>query len=461
MQFFGSNIKKQMHELEQKFSQALQTSEDWERFARQVYKYVQSRVHVPTYERFEDYIKYAYSYNSTVYALINRRSSVAKSFQWLVYSVKNSQKLRQYKSLGRQEFNLKTAIQFKSESLEEVSGTPLNDLLESPNPYESWASLIENLMIYRDTTGNSYLYKVRNPVTNKTTSLHILPGDKTKIVGGTYLDPVLGYRLDEVTQDILPRESVIHWKYPNPNWSPDGRSLYGMPPLKSAARVIAGDNAAIDAQLYAFINEGVKGVLTGTQHTEIDFTKEQGEQLQKNFSKHKGPKAKNDIAFNRAPLSWVKIGETPVDLGALQARAMNKEDLCAIFRVHPALLSADAATLNNITTAVKALVTQSVIPDINDLRDLLNDQLVKDFGPGYYIDYDLMAIPELQEDLEKLSRTLAGMDWISDNEKRAATQYDAHDPSTVTNPADKLYKNTGQVPIGEDFDTGFGNIPEV
>ncbi|TVR42805.1 MAG: phage portal protein [Cryomorphaceae bacterium] len=457
MQFFASNIKKELADMQQKFDAAMQNNQDWERFAKQFYKYLQSRIHVPTYERFEDYIKYAYSYNSTVYSIINRRASVAKSLQWLVYRVKNKQKQRQYKALGTKDFNLKTAIELKNSGLEEVEGTELNELLENPNAYESWAAIIETMMIYRDTTGNSYLYMVFNPATRKPIGLHILPGDKTRIVGGTYLEPILGYRLDEVTQEILPKENILHWKYPNPQWTPDGRSLYGMPPLKAAARVIAGDNAAVDAQLHAFINEGVKGIITGTQHTDIDFTQEQGERLKKSWEKNKGPKAKNDVAFNRAPLNWLKIGETPVDLGALQARSMNKEDICAIFRVHPALISNEASTLNNMDNAIKSLVTQSVIPDVNDFRDLLNSQFTYHFGEEYYIDYDLMAIPELQEDLEKLSRTLQGMDWVTANEKRTATQYDRYEDMA----ADRLYQNTGQIPLGMDFDTSFDNIPEL
>ena len=447
----------ELSQLKQKFDAALRNNEDWQRYAMQMYKYLNSRIAVPTYERFEDYIRFAYAGNPTVYSVITRRAVAAKSLQWLVYRVKNTAKLRQYKSLSRKDLNIGQAMQIKAESLEEVQGTELNNLLENPNTYQSWAAIIESLMVYRDSTGNSYLYKVRNPVTGKPISLHLLPGDKTKIIGGTYLNPIAGYRLDEVTTETLDPATVIHWKYPNPQWDQHGRSLYGMPPLKAAAKVINADNTAIEAQMHAFMNEGVKGILTGTQHTDIEFDEPQAKQLRDNFKKNKGPKAKNDITFNRAPLNYVKIGETPVDLGALEARGLNKEDICNIFRVHPSLLSQDAATENNMSNAIKSLVTQSVLPDINDLRELLNSHLAADFGPEWYIDYDLMAIPELQEDLEKLSRTLQGMDWITDNEKRSATQYDRYDDTA----ADMLYKNTGVMPIGMDFDTGFDNIPNI
>ena len=68
-----------------------------------------------------------------------------------------------------------------------------------------------------------------------------------------------------------------------------------------------------------------------------------------------------------------------------------------------------------------------------------------------------MAIPELQEDLQKLAQTLDVMDWITDNEKRAATSYDSYDDPA----ADKLYKDAGKIPLGMDFDTGFDSIPNI
>ena len=456
MQFFGNNTKKEIVELQQKYDEVLRNNQDWEAYAKQVYKYLQNRIYIPNYNSFTDYIRFAYAINPAIYTAVNRRSSVAKSLQWIVYRVKNQQKHRQYKTLGLKEFNLKHALQLKGQSLEEIDGSPLNELLDHPNKYQSFAQIVESLMIYRDVTGNCYLYKVKNPATKQPLSLHILPGDKTKIVAGTYLEPIKGYRLDEITTDILPPENIIHWKYPNPEWNPDGSHLYGMPPLKALIGVIKADNAAILSQMYAFQNEGVKGVLTGTKDDNIEFNRDQAQLLIEKFEKNYGPKNRGKVTFNRAPLSYVKIGETPVDTGSMDARRLNKEDIANVFKIHPALITSDASTLDNMTNAIKSLVTQSVLPDINDFRELLNSQLVSDFGEGYYIDYDLMAIPELQEDLEKLARTLSTMDWVTLNEKRTATQYDKYPDAA----ADMIYQNMGQMPLGTDFDTGFDNIPE-
>ena len=163
-----------------------------------------------------------------------------------------------------------------------------------------------------------------------------------------------------------------------------------------------------------------------------------------------------NIAFNRSPLEYLKIGETPVDLGVLASRKYNKEMFCNIFRIHPSMLSSDASTLNNMTEGRKALMTMSVMPDMDSLRDNLNNMIQGSFGDEWYIDYDIMAISELQDDIEKLGRTLAGMSWITDNEKRAATQYDDY-----AHPlADVLWTDMSKLPMGTTLDSGFDTIDE-
>jgi hypothetical protein len=141
----------------------------------------------------------------------------------------------------------------------------------------------------------------------------------------------------------------------------------------------------------------------------------------------------------------------------LESQKYYKEVLCNIFRIHPALLSSDASTLDNMKEARKALMTMSVMPDMDDLRDNLNNLIERYYGEGYYVDYDIMAIEELQDDLEKLSRTLAGMDWITIDEKRNATNYDEYDPDPG-NPAKLLYTDMSKIPLGYGMDSGFDSI---
>jgi hypothetical protein len=133
---------------------------------------------------------------------------------------------------------------------------------------------------------------------------------------------------------------------------------------------------------------------------------------------------------------------------------MNREILCNIFRIHPSLLSTDASTLDNFKEARKALITTSVLPDLDSLKDHFNYRVASTYGPEYYIDYDLMAISEIQDDLHTLAQTLKTMDWVTLNEKREATQYDRYEDEA----ADKIYQAMGLQELGSEFDTGFDEI---
>jgi HK97 family phage portal protein len=445
MKIFGYELKKTTPPV---------NNEEYQRYMYLMHEFVNGKQPIPIGLTLTEFITKGYAYNPMVYSVVNLRSNAAKGIPWLVYKVKNKNKLKAYNS--QKPVDLRAKMILKDGALQEVEGTSLNKLLEHPNPNQSWQDIIEAQFIYRDVVGNAYFFMPTNPNTKKVTHIYTMPADKVKILAGTWLDPVQGYLMQDIRNESIAPENVAHWKYFNPIWQADGRYLYGMPPLVAAAMVVTQENMAMVAQTAAFMNEGLKGIITGTEQTGIEFTKEQAAAMQEKFQKSTGFMNKGKLQFNRAPLNFVKIGETPVDLGILEARRFNKELLCNLYRIHPALLSTDASTLNNMTEARKALLTMSVLPDMDNLRSIINNKIAITHGEEYYVDYDFMAISELQDDIHKLSQTLAGMDWITDNEKRVATQYDNYpDPG-----ADTLYKPMGLMPIGAEFDTGFDRIDQ-
>jgi HK97 family phage portal protein len=452
------NIFQRIFLKEKKDATILLTNEDWKIISSMLLKYVNRDQNINTIVNKTDYITKAYLYNATIFAIISLRANAAKGVPWLVYKVKNSQKLREYRNITRKDMDLHKTLVLKEQSLEEVEKGPINDLLKHPNPYMKFADLMEGMFIYRDVTGDAYMFHVDNDSTKEILQLHLLPADKTKIVGGVFLDPIAGYRVDSVFDSPLLPEKVLHWKYFNPLWDADGRQLYGISPLVSATRMINADNEGINNEASSFANEGVKGILTGTESTEIEWTKEQADLLIKKLKKatDRAKAGEGNIAFNRAPMNYLKIGETPVNLGVLDSRKYNKEIFCNVFRIHPALLSSDASTLNNLKEARKSLMTLSVMPDLDSFREGFNDMIQKSFGEEWFVDYDIMAISELQDDIEKIAKTYQSMDWVTINEKRAATNYDAYKDVN----ADILMTDMGKVPLGYGMDSGFERIDE-
>jgi HK97 family phage portal protein len=451
MKIFGYQIKRQEKEAEY-----IIRDDDFDTFAEMMRQYIIRGQVIPIDDTPTAYITQAFMRNPVVYALIMLRANAAKSIPWIVYKVKNQRKLKEYKTYQHPNGDLGRLLTLKNEALEEVNSGELYDLMRNPNGTMSFADLIESMFVYRDVTGNAYFFIAENPGTKKPVGLFPAPADKVKIIAGTFTRPIQSYTIELLSRQELPPEKVLHWKYMNPRWLPDGRDLYGMSPLRPAAAIIAQDNLAIDGQSAAFLNEGVKGIITGTEQTAIDFTPEQAAAIRDKWEKSSGFRNRGKVQFNRAPLNWLKIGESPVDLGTLEARKANRDALCNIFRIHPALMGADASTLDNLKIARQMLFTTSVLPDMDSFKNHFNEKVVARFGPEYWVDYDLMAIKELQEDLGRVAEMLQKMDWITDNEKRAATQYETFPDAA----ADQLYKPAGLVPLGMDFDTGFERIDE-
>jgi hypothetical protein len=73
--------------------------------------------------------------------------------------------------------------------------------------------------------------------------------------------------------------------------------------------------------------------------------------------------------------------------------------------------------------AKKALYQNAVIPELVKLRDELNRWLVPMYGDNLYLDFDFTAVPELQEENDKVVQQLSSAWWITPNEKRAVMNY--------------------------------------
>jgi hypothetical protein len=104
------------------------------------------------------------------------------------------------------------------------------------------------------------------------------------------------------------------------------------------------------------------------------------------------------------------------------------------------------------------MITTGVLPRMNIFRDKINKWWFSQYDGGkYFVDYDLMSITELQDDLNKVADMLSRMDWVTDNEKRTATNYDTYEHPL----ADTLFVSPNRIPItAAMYDTGFDNIDD-
>jgi HK97 family phage portal protein len=400
-----------------------------------------------------DYAKFVQDYdnNSEVYSIIKRISKTISTVPFYVYKVKSKKELNTYKAMmanASSGADIAKAELVRVKAVDEIADSPLNKLLERPNPYQSLSELLENIVGYKLITGNSYIWA--NRLSNgKVAELVVLPSQYVAIISDGTINGVEGYSFTLVGWDQLAANDVIHLKYFNPYFNTNGQQLYGLSPLQAAYRTVQRSNDAKDTSVGMLQNQGPKGILYADESN--DFGPEQAGKLKEDFYNQYGTKNKivqnaGQILIAGAKLGWVNMGLSPVDLQLLESEKITLRELCNVYGVNSALFNdPDNKTYNNMKEAKKEMLTQVILPELVLIRDAFNRFFEGEIGQGYYIDFDITVFPELQEDMKELSAILSQSWWITPNEKRQAMRYDTIQEDTMN----EIYIPAGYLPVAE------------
>jgi HK97 family phage portal protein len=385
----------------------------------------------------EAFVRDAYAYNPDVYSVVTAIARACAGVPWIVHKVTNRKAFSKYKRMPSEakQANLSRVILAKEQAMEEVDDShPLYDLLERPNPYQGGSEFREAVFGFKLITGNAYVHGVRienGRDAGKVAEMWTMPSQFIEIVASSNPETVIkGYRLtwyNGVDLATLPAEDVMHLKYFNPNYAWAGHHLYGMSPLQSARRVVTRSNEAYTANAKMLKNMSPPGILM-LDDPNVDFTPEQASQLERQWAGKIGPEKAGKMMVTAAKFNYVQLGLSPVDLNIIESQKMDLRDICNVYGVSSELFNdPDNKTNANKEQSRKALYYERVIPELDLLRDELNRWLLPAYnrdGEQYHIDYDLSAIPALQDDMEKQMAVLKESWWLTGNEKRTAQGYD-------------------------------------
>ena len=133
-------------------------------------------------ENDDTYINKGYRYNPTIYSIVNLISKTAQTIPFQIYEIKSENDLKRYKSLTSSDFS--TSALFKAERIQknalvELSDTELHELLERPNPSQSYISWIQEIIAYGKLTGiDTFMVLARkqeqtNPSSKNCTFCHL------------------------------------------------------------------------------------------------------------------------------------------------------------------------------------------------------------------------------------------------------------------------------------------------
>src|SRR5210317_1983276 len=412
-------------------------------------------------ENDDTYIRDGYRKNATIYSIVNIITNAATTIPFQVYEKVNENEVKRYKALtsGSVDANsIYKANLIRKNAMVELEGTELHKLLERPNAAQSYSSWISELIAFGKLTGNRYIYGIA-PETGinqgKYKELYVMPSQIMEIVSGGIMQPVQKYRIEYQGAYDIPAEDICHIKDFNPYYDGTGSHLYGQSPLRAGLRSLTTNNEAVQTGVKYLQNQTARGLLMSD---EGDINEVQAQQLKDKFRKQfQGSDNAGDVIITPKKLSWVNFGLNAADVSLIEQYNASIKDLCNIYAVPVQLLNnTESSTYNNMKEAKKALYQNCVIPELNKIRDELNRWLVPKFGDKLFIDFDYSAIPELQEENEKVVDQLSKAWWVTPNEKRRVMNYGVDEENVALDnyyiPANLLPIETNEMPIPDPID---------
>jgi len=156
-----------------------------------------------------------------------------------------------------------------------------------------------------------------------------------------------------------------------------------------------------------------------------NFSVEQAESIKRAVNEYiNGVDNKGRVAVLQTPWDYLNFGLSSVDMELMGTLKMSLQQWCRVFGLPQVLFDTDTTSYNNYQNALRDMMTNTIIPLCSTLRDELNRWLLPIYGEDVYIDFDITSIPEMQQDMERMTRVLRDANWLTMDEKRVAMNYE-------------------------------------
>jgi HK97 family phage portal protein len=406
----------------------------------------------------DTFVKEGYQSNAMVFSIIRKICDKDKLADLQILKPKTGSK--RFKSLKYSGNDL-TFAQYKTIKKKEMdfvnTSDPLVELMNKPNKKQNHSQFLNDISSWYRLLGEAFIYGVgpgessRNK--GKYTELYVLPANLVTIqYSGDFRDPILGYKLKIGEWNLtIPKEDVLHIKEFNPQWDLQGSQDRGQSRLLAGAKVLKTNNAGIQSKGKSNENMGAKGIVSpNVNNPELFLDPIQRENLDQNVEKRVNGKENRDkVVTSGLPLQYTQIGFSPQAMELINGLGYDDEKLCGLWGVNPVLFKPDA-THTNLREAQKSLVTDIVMPFLNEIELALSGWLNPKFGTNYVFDYDVSSYPELQPDVKMIMDAYGNSRTITKNELRVMLGWD----ELLLKGMDTVWVGQNEIPIEEAIESG-------
>jgi HK97 family phage portal protein len=339
--------------------------------------------------------------------------------------------------------------------VKEVTDSPVHELMNRPNGYQTWDEYRQLWELFYLVTGNAIQYAPRYKAGNNMgqlmkDGLTLLPTQYISIESGGWNMPIGQYLLNFDTSIPIDPVDVIHTRMPNLEYQ-GGSNFMGMSPLRVAANTILSQNYS-SAMVRDMMKRGFPpGILSNKTKT-TPVTPEESSALEKAWRRrHTNEGGKSGIpVFTAGDMTFTKIGSDNFrDLMILEMSQDGRRILCNLLHIPSEIFNDKASsTYNNMEQVDKRVYTKRLMQDDRRFLAAFNSNIARFYG-NYKLIPDYSDIPELQEDkaiIAAWGATAVQNGAITRNEFRGKLGFDARDeegmdmitvPSLIT-PIDDL-----------------------
>lgn len=287
---------------------------------------------------------------------------------------------------------------------------PLIDLLNRPNPLQSYTEFFSSLYGYLLLSGNSYVLKVGSD-RGAPKELHQLRPDRIQIKGsGNPIPEKYDYILQGKVQASyeVDQESGFSELKHIKLWNPLD-DYYGCSPLAAAAVEVDQHNMASKHNVNLLTNGArPSGAVIFKPKDEsgmsVNLTESQRQQLLTDLNnRFSGAGNAGRPLLLEGDFDWREMGLSPKDMDFLNLKHLSATDIAMCFGVPSQLVGVDAAqTYANVAEARLALYEETIIPHLHKIQSDLNEWLVPMFGDRLSLEFDIDEIPALSERRRKI-----------------------------------------------------------
>lgn len=310
-----------------------------------------------------DALELGYKANAAVFACISRRSEELAGAKWIAT--------------------------YKGEAQPE---SPLQRLIDNPNPDMAWSQIVEFAVQWLDLSGNVYLSKIVAGVTRQEV-VQLWPLDPRGMVakrGTARLVAEWEYRPAGAKPVTFAPDQICQIKTSNPE-----SLIYGLPTMLASGRGVDIYREARDAQKSSFENRGLSDIAVILDTT---TTAEQLAQIREKYAERNAG-SKN----NRAPLFTTRdvkqLGTNPAEMDYIETTQSVINEICSVFGVPPQMIGyLQDATLANYETSRKILWVNTLIPLARRIGQQLTRGVAAAFGDRWAIELDLSTVDAIADD---------------------------------------------------------------